>query len=513
MADAEALARLGRLFLHQRDQVFEVVPGSSDVEIGEGPSVFHLTARAPVAVTFDDVPIMVHWSERRDAGFGQVDLTNQVGFHRFAIQSDGAKLVFDFRTSTAKATWNELRAMALVVAREAFAFKRQFLYTTRDGIRRAVPLPEVDAAWIRDRLPEICALVEAIDRRPATEARRVFHPSHEARGVSIPHSSRFLREHARHLEARADGPISVAGVQYWPAAVVVHKKNREPARIEHEQLTHFLSLLARRLIELQALVPPDMRVAVAHWQSDLGRARARKVLARYAQRPTHLAWTPLPTPLQRIDSRYKRLRDLHAEFLRDAQPSDENLEVARANVKDAWEIYQSFAAHMIGRALGLSYVSDVADLRERAARGFSMHSDELELYYDARPAVLTSWRDPSSRPARERPDIVLLDKVRNLVAMLDVKFRIEPDGVSARNEDLFEMQGYMESFGLASGAIVFPGAKNLPRRITGEGKLLVELPLRPQFFAPGDEDALKSLADLTRELWNSRHSVTKVDRA
>ena len=51
-------------------------------------------------------------------------------------------------------------------------------------------------------------------------------------------------------------------------------------------------------------------------------------------------------------------------------------------------------------------------------------------------------------------------------------------GTNAKSGDLQEMQGYMNSYGLAVGGIVFPGV-GAAQRHSASGNTLVELPLRP----------------------------------
>lgn len=188
------------------------------------------------------------------------------------------------------------------------------------------------------------------------------------------------------------------------------------------------------------------------------------------------------------------MRELHAEFLQNIDVADYSTDAVRANVRDVWEIYQAFVAHMIGRAFALSYVSARGDLRERGVDGASMSSAEYDLFYDVRPprTLLRSWRDGTVRPADERPDIVLRRRGDGAVAVLDAKFKVDRDG-QARSEDLFEMQGYLNSFGLRAGAIVFPGARPDGRSIAADGRTLLELPIRARLFEDDEPTALANV--------------------
>jgi hypothetical protein len=178
------------------------------------------------------------------------------------------------------------------------------------------------------------------------------------------------------------------------------------------------------------------------------------------------------------------VRNLQSEFLQDIHVNDPSSDPIRLNVRDAWEIYQAFTAHLVGRAFDLSYVSRRSDLRQRAPSGYSMYSAEFELYYDSRtlPASISSWRDKSIRPADERPDIVLFHKLTGAIAVLDAKFKLDRDGRAPKNEDIFEMQGYLNSFGVNTGGILYPGAEMKARWIEGDDLRIAELPLRAAFL-------------------------------
>lgn len=484
---------LVELRVHQDGATSVLGSGLNERLLREGQVFFEIRCPQGARILFDDQPLAVIWSgDGRTAGYGQIDLSNQVGFHRFTIAVGYESLAFDVQTTTAKATLAEVESMARVVAGQVFSFKRQFVYMASAGRRRAIPLPEVAVGWLRDRLDELVRLVRAIDIRPATETRQQFVTSHQARGVSVPRTLRLLRENSGLLEALPGGPLEVAGQHYWPATVVVRHREREPARIEHIQLAHFLARVAQLVSDLKAVVPADLASTLLNWEVDLRAARATGIVRRFGIPNANAAWAPLPTQLQRTERRYRRARELHAEFLQNIDVAEYSDDSVRANVRDVWEIYQAFVAHMIGHAFSLSYISPRGDLRERGADGASMRSDEYDLYYDVRPprAVLRSWRDGTIRPADERPDIVLRRRTDGAVAVLDAKFKVDREG-RARSEDLFEMQGYLNSFSVAAGAIVFPGARSESVNIEAAGRTLSEFPIRARFF---EEDAVGTLA-------------------
>lgn len=508
---------LASLLVHQDGEPSILVPGLNERLFREGEIFFEIRCLPGTRVLFDDSPAVVIWTTtERTAGYGRIDLTNQVGFHRFTVVNNESALSFDIQTSTAKATLEEVECMARVVAGQVFAFRKQFVYMTATGQRRAVPLPEVAVGWVRDRMPELVRIVRAIDARPATETRQRFVPSHQARGVSVPRTLRLLRETPGLLEALPGGPLEIEGQTYWPAAVVVREREREPARIEHMQLAHFLSCVATLLVDLRAVVPNEVKALLSKWEAELASLRSTRLITTHDVPNARTAWTPLPTKLQRTEQRYRRARELHAEFLRDIDVAEYNPDAVRANVRDVWEIYQAFAAHMIGRALGLKCISARGDLRERNSDGVAMSSEDYELYYDVRPpaSVLRSWRDESLRPADERPDIVIRRRVDGAVAVLDAKFRVDREG-RARSEDLFEMQGYLNSFGLKAGGIVFPGSSDKHVLIAGRraDRMLVELPLRARAFEQDAEAALARLRDGLEKIFATPSEHAPSERA
>lgn len=480
--------------LHQDGRSIVLSPGLNEAELREGLLLFEVQCPPGTRVLFDDQPLPVVWARDGSIGYGQLDLTNQVGFHRFSVSTPRELVAFDIRTTTAKATHAEVEGMARVVAGQVFSFKRQFVYTDATGRRRSVPLPEVALGWLRDRVTELARLVRSIDARPATETRPQFTTSHQAKNVSIPRTLRLLRETPGLLEARPDGPLEVGGQRYWPAAVVVREKNREPAHIEHLQLAHFLTRAAHLVADLREVIPADMRSTVLSWEDEIRMMRSTQIVRHHDLPNAYAAWRPLPTQIQKTDPRYRRVRKLHSEFLQEIDVSNYSADSLRANVRDAWEIYQAFVAHMVGRAFGLAYSSKRGDLRERRGDGVSMYSDAYELFYDCRPPVnvISSWRDGTGRPADERPDIVVRRRADGAVAVMDVKFRIGRGGC-ARGEDLFEMQGYLNSFGIRAGGIVYPGTSSAANLIEGRDTFLMELPLRALFFHKDQSAALKDL--------------------
>lgn len=248
--------------LEQAGTAMELSPGVGDVEVYEGTVLGSVMASSRPIVQLDDVPLPVSWHQGAKLAVWSTDLTNQVGFHRLSVQVAGATHTYDFRTSTAKATWDEVRSMAEVCASSYLGYRRQFTYMAANGTTRKVRLPQIHYAWLRDRLPEIERLVRSINDRPAVSSVRTTEVSLRSKGLSVAQTSRLLRE-KHHLLERADGgPIQVGGTSYWPSRVAVHAREREKQLEEHVQMATFLQVLATQCVDLATVVTPAVRTEV-----------------------------------------------------------------------------------------------------------------------------------------------------------------------------------------------------------------------------------------------------------
>lgn len=478
--------------LEQRGFSVELTPGNSDIEVGEGIYLASISSPSPPIIDLDDEPVAVSWRAQDGVCAWVVDLTNQVGFHRFHVRFGATSTTYDFRTHTAKATWDEIQAMARVCGEAYLGFRRQFTYVAANGEPRKVRLPQVHFAWLRERIPELVQLATSINERPARQSVTQTAKGTQARGFLPAATSRLLRGNPALLEERADGLVQVGGRAYWPAHVVLAKNHRQDADLEHKQIAAFLRLLIGGCRELTMQLEPDLQVPVvgfARQVASLAQVRAFAQHGLAADKVTISA----PTSIQRTDTRYKRMRELHIEYLSDVADTATYEQSIRLNIKDVWEIYQTFIAHVIGNAFGLSYTSPASDLRHRAPSGESMRSTEWSLFFDAKVpvALLPSWRDHTSRPADERPDVVLLSRTGHPHLLLDAKFKQGPHAGRATQRDLFEMQAYMNSFSLANGGIVYPGPKPEAGHLHAEGNCLLELPLRAAHFSMlGSKDAV-----------------------
>ena len=383
--------------------------------------------------------------------------------------------------------------MAEACAAAYFGYKRQFTYMAASGTTRQVRLPQIHYAWLRDRLPEIERLVRSIDKRPATSIVRKSEVSLRSKGMSVAQTSRLLRERHHLLEPAANGPVQVEGAAYWPSRVVVHAKERHSLLEEHAQIAAFLQTLATQCLDLTTVVAPSVGGEVQGFCELAKGLRTLPVFRRISARSSAKPAALLPTTIQRTDRRYGRMRDLQAEYVSDISDSLNYTKSIRANVREVWDVYQTFVAHVVGNALGLQYFSEDKDLRKRSPQGWSLTSKDWQLYFDTKPpkGVLGSWRDATSRPADERPDIVLVNSHTSQVLLLDAKFKLDSAASHATQADLFEMQAYLNSYGATAGGILFPGPSIAANVIAAGGNALLELPIRANHFqAPGGAEAV-----------------------
>jgi hypothetical protein len=330
---------------------------------------------------------------------------------------------------------------------------------------------------------EIASLVREIDRRPGLNRVSRIATSQRAYKVSIPQTVKLVKERPELLEKRGDGPIELDGERYWPALVRVRIQGSEPVTVEHMQIACFLVQVIREAEELAGRLTGDQTKQVEDWTNELRGALSVRCLREARARLGRYPGPRSATPLQLRERRYGRLRDLQIEYASQISEGQNWRDSVRANIRDAWDIYQAFVAHAVGKAFSLKHFSPAHDLRERQADGSSMAGNGVSLFYDMKPppGLLPSWRDGTRRPGSERPDVTLFDSKRGSAIVIDAKFRVAADNKHAMGDDLFEMQGYMDSFGLSSGAIVYPGMEPVPEVVEARSRRLLALPLRGRF--------------------------------
>jgi len=112
--------------VRQRTEAFTLRPGKSDAVLHEGPALLLVTCSPSALVTLNDEPLRSAWRASERVTIVQVDFTNQIGFHRLSVREGNTVTDFDFSTSSAKATWDEILAMADLCVRSYFSYRHQF---------------------------------------------------------------------------------------------------------------------------------------------------------------------------------------------------------------------------------------------------------------------------------------------------------------------------------------------------------------------------------------------------
>ena len=449
--------------------------------LSEVPALIRVVSPKYCRVLFNDEELNLVWAPT-GVGVGTIDLTHQVGFNRITCILDTQRFHYDFFTESARFTWLAIQAMAFEVVEQIYRFAGQFVYSLPEGgPRRTVHSPQIEFGWIREYLPEIELLVHAVARNPARQRVRRIVTSFKGGRPSVRHTSALLREHPEFLEPAPDGPVLAGINNYWPSCVKIAIASTDIAEQEHREIHAFLNALLKRCEVLIQTTQGNPRAIAARYARSLQILLGLRLFARFRSHLTAIP-SPIPTALQRTDPRYRRLRDLFSLYTRDYLTSEvAQGQAVRVNIADAWEIYQTYAAHRVGFAFGLNYAARERLLRKRNSLKRSMASTRYDLYYDLHPPrqLLRSWRDESERSASERPDILLHDRQINRLALLEVKFRSEAQGLRANSDDVFEVQGYLNSFGLKAAGLIFPGSGSV-REIAGGGNLILEIPLGPQ---------------------------------
>lgn len=472
-----------------------LLPGPNNINLAEGDVLLSVSGtNAPVFL--NDAPQNLQ-SLNTGVRIGALNLSNRPGLHRVSINSRVSSIDFEFATSTAKAAWVEIEAMIEATRLYSLGIGRPFLYLGSDGPRQVEGLEQI-MIWLRDRWRELSQLAVLIDKAPAARMLPRLRTASRARGMDLRATAALLRERPTLMEETTHGGIEVGETRYWPSLVRARTVEASIPQAEHRQLR---TLLRRLLSVCRSVAPviPEANVFIA----DLIKLLGLRTFELHASGPGEAYPAGIESAVERRDPRYRRLRQLELEFQLKFSHLEDPAAAIRAGLRDVWEIYQAFVAHTIGRALDLKYVSDLGDLRTRDSRGASMHGHGMRLFYDTQISseYLSSWRASSERPAFERPDIVVIDELQKRVLVLDVKFSIGNNG-QCRSEHLFEMQGYLNSYGLRIAGVVFPGDPSAAKDVSNGSMCLAEIPLRADTLLTSSDSSLGALRDRLYALWD-----------
>jgi hypothetical protein len=140
------------------------------------------------------------------------------------------------------------------------------------------------------------------------------------------------------------------------------------------------------------------------------------------------------------------------------------------------EIYQAFVAITLARALAAPQVETCI---ESGLDRPVFSSDLYDIYYDTTPPepFFVNWRSKSSRRADMRPDLTIIDKNAKRGLFLDAKYSVA--GVRPKPSAINDVQVYMQSFGVRTIGVCFPGEKLEVSEVSADGNRILEIPISP----------------------------------
>jgi hypothetical protein len=467
---------------------FPLNRGMNNVSLRERSALITISG-TDAPILFDDVPLEL----QQIAGHvrvSSIDLSNRPGIHRVTVRALVGSLDYDFTTTTNKATWQEIEDMVAAVRLYALGPSRPFLYLG-SGSEQQLQSIEQLVFWLQSRFGEIRLLSRSIDRAPAAKTQPRLRTSARAHHMDLRATAALLRERPSLMEKGDGGPIVLDGASYWPALIRSKSTEATIPQNEHRQLRTLLGQILAACDAASSLAPEATTYA-----PKLRELLRLRTLSAPAIGVADATPSLTESAIERRDPRYRRLRQLFLEYQSQFSHLSSSANI-RAGLRDVWEIYQLFVAYMVGCAFGLKCSSRAASMRTRDQQGASMTGNGLLLFYDAQvpSQYLTSWRSSSERPAYERPDIVLIDEVSRRAIVLDTKFSVGDDG-RCRSEHVFEMQGYLNSYGISSGGIVFPGDPHAGSVVSDGANSIAEIPFRASTLA----SSAAGLADLREKL-------------
>jgi hypothetical protein len=433
---------------------------------------------------------------RNDAGTRGLlsfDAFRSVGFHSLRVGEEE----FFFATEDAKLKLDGILTLLAFLKHEGLSWRGPLFFSDGSAVRH----PKVDHAWLARMAARILATADAIADRPLRRLR-------ETRVVQTPGAGRLfltdtfalLRGNPRALlEPQDTGVINLAGRRYAPRAVVGARQERSFDTIGNRRMTQVLQLAHELCLNLAAEphVPRHVQQALGRTSADLTDRLDLFPFSALELLPSQLPMRPAPEEL--ADDRYADSFALHEELLSELA-WEAGLRVADrfAYVAFADQIYQAFVAVVLASGFGAKQVSS------------SMHSgltvplfrsDDHDIYYDTSPPrpEFSSWRDESSRPTDQKPDLTIVDRASRRGILLDAKYRVEPSGRMTPSA-LEEAQVYLQSFERKAIAICYPGKELAISRVSGKGYTVLEVSLGPyagveEFARTTVRPALESLLE------------------
>lgn len=463
-----------RTQLSQREVV--VIIDSRDVRtpLTEG-SVPAVVPAGPVTVLLDDdladPPLLdghpLSMTRIGGVRISMVDLTRSTGFHCLRLSENRA---YWFASEDGKLQLDGVFQMLEFLEVEGLSWGSQLFFA--DG--QSLTTPQAVARWAESDGPVLASALEDIADRPIMEQNIYTAQTAVTRPpLDLAKSMALFRRQPNLLEPSAIGTIEVDGTCYSPREVVKKRRGEESNSVPNRRAKLAGELALRLIDQHQSHVPAPfgVRLNALRWRIH------NALTAPFFQQVTQadLVSESPPESDELSDPRYEITHRSALQLLQFGGSKFSSLQDGNeVYVRYADQVYQAFVACVLANALGL--VNQFRDLQPHR-RTASFASADLQLWYDSECSPLTSWRENSSKPDLPRPDLVLRRRVEEKFCLIDCKYRLAANKIP--ESAIAEVQYYMQTYGLNSASIVFPGNLSEVQKIQGKGNTLLLIPLRP----------------------------------
>lgn len=424
----------------------------------------------PARVTLDGQALPVFRDDRRVRAAATMNADLVMGARRVQVIGAGGTATMDVLLTPTEELIRRLEPALNVVQTSLPRLRGPFRYLDTTGRPRASSDFVRLATYLNDHGDAlVSALGEVISepRRAATlrtRARPTGHPIDPAATRALLMRRPELLQ--RDTVEGDDGRQAVLR----PAMVAVRERATTLDTPPHRSLAAF----ARRLVMdcSAGLLGPsksDVKDILRHRVQELAGLLASTFLAEIPSSPEDLLAEGSAQTDDRLGA-YQVLERLRLGYVSEVVPVLGEPVLERQHLPRADEVFQAYCMVLIAEALDL--------VRSPSSKsGWPVEYDGPEwVAYSEALGVLNSWRRDTTRPDDYRPDVVLVSKSDSSVVLLDAKFASSPLGVPG--ERIKEVQAYMQTYGMKSAGILFPGDGNTPNDITARGMLIREIPIQ-----------------------------------
>ena len=429
-------------------------------------------ADLPAVAILDGVQRDLVLNATRDRGHFVLDATRSVGYHYLQV----ADTKFYFATDDAKLRLAGVLAMLEQIQQAGLSWGQQIVFADGTTVRD----PRVDFAWLDRRVKDIVQLAREISERPRREQRAAeLRGSTRAGRLMLVQTLSLVRQQGKiALEEHERGIIEFRNRRYAPRLGVVRGRELTLETIGNLRMTQLLGdceTLAREVLRAEGIAPPA-KAAVKKMLEDISEARE---LRPFSTLRCHMRAIPdKATPREMADERYAAAADIDEEMARElAWHPGQKVADTFAYVGYSDAIYEAYVVKMLGDAAGAA--AAVPTFRGRLTVPVRQ-SDRFDFYYDTVPPFpeFKNWRQDSVRPAAMTPDLSIVDRAQKRGLLLDAKYRVDASG-RAPSHALSECQIYMQSFGVGTIVVCYPGAGPRVQEVAARGFRIIEVSIGP----------------------------------